>query len=95
MQAFCQAKGIKPRPASFLYCPDDVVEFVYASLLERGMSDEKARSVVGERLWLTRQDYLDWCAKCAEGICEHGKDRYYCVQCEGAGICEHGIQKRY
>ncbi len=22
--------------------------------------------------------------------CEHGKSKYYCVDCGGKGICEHG-----
>ena len=24
------------------------------------------------------------------GLCEHGRQRYYCKECGGKGVCEHG-----
>ena len=28
------------------------------------------------------------------GVCKHGKQRYFCLDCGGKGICTHGIERR-
>ena len=86
-----------------------IVKFVFASLLERGMSVAMDRIVVGSRLWLTKQDFYDWCVEyyCEHGnlrkndctickgsvFCEHGRRKSQCTLCKGSSICKHGRRK--